>query len=112
VKIINVSKTPYEFTFDGGNYGPIQPGEVVDFLSDIALHAIRKSAVLDEDGNVETYRMESLAKVQGNPEWLKSIATYPCPFAVSGQCDTQPFKDVESLKTHLDVHFLGKQPKK
>jgi hypothetical protein len=112
MKIINVSKTPYEFTFDGSNFNPIQPGEVQDFPDDIGAHAIRKSVVLDDEGNVETYRMAALSSVQKNPDWLRSVATYPCPFAATGQCQEQPFRDIEALKTHLDFHFLGKKAPK
>lgn len=112
MKIINVSKLPYEFTWDGFNFGPIAPGEIQEFPDDMAAHAIRKSAVLDEDGNVETYRVESLARVQHDLAWLKSVATYPCPFAATGQCGEEPFRDIEALKIHLDFHFLGKKPPK
>lgn len=110
MKVINVSKMPFEFTWDAMNFGPIMPGEVVEYPDDVGMHCIRKSVVLDDEGNVEAYRMESLSGMSA--ERIRQVATYPCPFAATGQCDAKPFVDIESLKAHLDVHFLGRPAKK
>lgn len=106
MKIINVSKTPCEWTYDGCNYGPLNPGQVIDVPDQVGRHAIKRSVVTDDEGNIEMFRIESLEKVRADKDWLKSVATYPCPFEATGQCSAEPFKDVELLKRHLDEHFL------
>lgn len=112
MKIINVSKTDYEWTYDGMNYGPMNPGDVWDVPDAVGHHAIKRSAVVDDEGQLEMFRVEALSKVQADPEWLKSVATYPCPFEATGQCKATPFKDIELLKRHLDEHFLRILPTK
>jgi hypothetical protein len=92
------------------NFGPLKPGEIMDLPLECAEHAHKRSTVIDDEGNIETFRVELLDSVKANPEWLKKIATYPCPFASTGQCDVSPFHDLKLLRAHLDEHF-GKASK-
>jgi hypothetical protein len=107
VKIINVSDKPYEFTFDSGIYGPINPGEIVEYPAEIAAHAIKRSEMVDPDfGEIIGYRMAYLDSV--DPNKVKEIVTYPCPFIASNQCNAKPFKNTEELRLHLDSHWGAK----
>lgn len=105
-KIINVSNEDYRWTFDGLHFGPLKPGEVMDLPDECAQHARKRSTVTDDEGNIETFRVELLDTVKTKPEWLKQVATYPCPFGSTGQCDVPPFHDLKLLRVHLDEHFV------
>lgn len=77
----------------------------MDLPQEVAEQAIKRSAVTDDEGNIEAFRVEPLEKVKKNSEWLQAVATYPCPFSATGQCDAAPFKDINELRVHLDTHF-------
>jgi hypothetical protein len=103
-RIINTSSQPYEWTFDSANYGPIQPGEIVDLPQEIAAHAVKRSVVLDPDlGDEVSFRVAFLDSL--DKEIVKKIASYNCPFAVTGQCHSKPFKTVDDLRLHLESHW-------
>ena len=112
-KIINVSQEPYEFTFDGGHYGPMKPGEIMDLPDEIAAHAIRRSEAIDPDfGTVVGYRAEYLNDVARDKDRIKQLATYPCPYAHTAQCSAEPFRKPEDLKAHMESAHWGDPKKK
>jgi hypothetical protein len=107
LKIINTSNKPYEFTWDGGHYGPIQPGEIKDYPDPIAYHAIKRSVVYfhggEQDGEISHFQMEMLDAVDKSK--VSDIALYECPFIASNQCDAKPFKSADDLRAHLESHW-------
>jgi hypothetical protein len=103
-KVINVSNKPYEFTFDGGNYGPIQPGEIKDYPNEVAAHCIKRSEILDPElGETVGYKMAYLDSL--SKDKIKEIATYICPFVAANQCHAKPFKTIDDLRRHMDDHW-------
>lgn len=106
MKIINVSKKPFEWTFNSGNYGPIGPGQIMDLPYEIAAHAVKRSISLrfEEDGTeIYEQQIQLLSSVSG--EEIKNIALYPCPMSVSGQCDKTDFKSLDELREHMNIHW-------
>jgi len=85
------------------DYGPLRPGEVGDYPEEIAHHAIRRSVVLDEDGEFIKYRVEPLGSVDKTR--LRQIAVYHCSLVETGECDHAPFAKLDDLRTHMEVHF-------
>jgi hypothetical protein len=108
LKIINTSDKPFEWTFNGEIYGPIKPGQVMDLPDEIALHGIKRSVVLDDIGNVESYRVEHLEAV--GQKRIKEIALYECPFVANGLCDAKSFKSVGDLQAHMESHWELSEP--
>ncbi len=102
MRVINVMKQPYEFTFDSCQYGPILPGQVVDLPAEVALHAIKRSVILDEEGEIIGFKIKDVAEV-GQDE-LKEIALYPCPMEQVGRCKAKPFKSYADLMRHMETH--------
>jgi hypothetical protein len=103
-KIINTSDKPFEFTFDSGNYGPIQPGEVVDYPAEVAAHAIKRSEIIDPDFG-ETVGFQLIYLGQLSQEEIRKHVVYPCPFVQSNQCDAKSFKTIEDLHQHMETHW-------
>ena len=106
MKLINTSNKPYEFTWDGGHYGPYKPGQIVDLPDDMAHHALRKSAILEQQGEmvgeVIGFQMEMLDGV--SREKVKEIASFDCPYTNMGLCTARQFKTPAELKAHLLTH--------
>jgi len=106
LKIINTSNKPYEFTWDGGHYGPIMPGQIVEYPEAMARHAIKRSVVLhqtgEEIGGIDYFQIEELNAV--SREKVQEIAMFDCPFVASGICNAAPLKTVEDLGAHLATH--------
>lgn len=109
MKITNVSDKPYEWTWDGGIYGPIQPGETVDLPDALAKHAITRGVVTDDaTGEVIEYKVMPTDKVP--QAQLREIAQYTCPLAFNGLCSAKPFRSVEEISAHmLKDHSAPKQ---
>lgn len=112
MKIINTSNEPYEFTYDGGHYGPIIPGQIVDYPDAMAHHAIKRSVVMfdgddEQCGNPNYYRMQPLNEV--DPKKVKEIAVFECPFRNTG-CNIGPLKSMDELQAHLNSHFDFEMP--
>jgi hypothetical protein len=105
LRIVNTGKEPYEWTFDGKIFGPLQPGEVKDYPFDVANHAITRSAVRDEIGNAIVYTVKTLGEVKQDPELFQRIVTYSCPFVESEQCTAPPFRSLDALRAHMEKHF-------
>jgi hypothetical protein len=104
IKVINNSDKPYEFTFDGGNYGPFAPGEIIDLPAEIANHAVKRSAVVDPDfGDVIDHRMAYLHEL--TQEQIQKIAVYECPFVMTNQCKVSAFKSSDELRVHMESHW-------
>ena len=103
MKIINVSDEPYEWTFNSQNYGPIKPGEIWEGEDEIARHALKRSAIVDELGEVAGWRCEALGAL--SKERIKELAAYPCPWTLSNQCSADPFKNIDDLRKHMDLHW-------
>ncbi len=108
-KIINVSKEPYEWQFDGKIYGPIAPGEIVDMPDEIANHAVKRSVVLDHDPDSMTVGDPIDTKVKYlselSKDQIKEITLYPCSLVQSGQCSVKPFKTMDELRKHMESHW-------
>jgi hypothetical protein len=106
---MNTSNKKFEFTYDGGHYGPYIPGQIIDMPDGMAHHALRKSAILEQDqdapnvGEIIGYQMEPLENVAKDK--VKELATYTCPFVASNLCDAKPFKAMNDLKAHLESHW-------
>ena len=98
-KIINTSNKPYEFTWDGGHYGPYMPGQIVELPDNVANHAIKRSVVLDDTGGVLDFQMQELSAV--SREKVKEIAMFECPFVASGMCNEPASKTSDELWAHL-----------
>ena len=107
MKIMNTSNKPYEFTWDGGHYGPYAPGAILDLPDEIANHAVKRSAVLfqegDMSGDIAYYQMEYLHNVDRKK--VNEISLYDCPLKASGQCDEKAFSTMAELKAHMDTHW-------
>jgi hypothetical protein len=115
LRIINTSNKPYEFTYDGGHYGPYKPGEIVELDEVMGHFALKKSAVLIQDpedpgvGEIDHYQMEPVENVAKDK--IRGMVTYTCPLVQSGQCDAKPFKSLGELKAHQDLHWeLAEEP--
>jgi len=112
---MNTSNKPYEFTWDGGHYGPIMPGQIVDYPDDMANHCMKRSTVLFQDGDmmgdIDYYQMVPLDSV--DPKKVRDNALYECPLVASGQCNAKSFASMAELKAHLDGHWelLPEAPK-
>lgn len=103
-RIINVSKAPYEWQWDGGVYGPLQPGEIRDFPDPIAMHAIKRSGILDENGDpTGEQKVRLLSEVPAAE--VRDIARYRCPMVESGQCASEVFETTDKLRDHMREHF-------
>ncbi len=102
MKIINTSNKPYEFTYNGEHWGPYKPGEIVEFPDEMAIFALHKSAVLDQDpdsmsvGEVIGYQMQDLGSVAKDK--IREIVTYECSLVRNGLCDAKPFKRMADLQ--------------
>ena len=107
MKIINVSNEPYFWTFDSGNYGPVLPGQIWEGIEEIARHALKRSAIVDEFGEVASFRMEEVGAM--SKERIREFAAYPCPFTQSNQCNTKPFRSIDDLRRHMESHW-GSEP--
>ena len=101
-KVINKGDKPYYFTYDGMNYGPINPGEVMEIERKLAEHAIKRSWALDDEGvpdHQTIFPVESLT-----PEELRATMRFSCPY-VGISCSAPAFKTLEALREHLDEHM-------
>jgi hypothetical protein len=107
VRVINTSDKPFEFSFDSV-VRVMAPGQVFDFPVEIAQHAIKRSKVLDEMGNIIGFQVQTLEELGQDQSKMRSILSYECPFKVSGQCDAQPFKHENDLRAHLESHWATK----
>lgn len=108
MKIVNTTDKPYDFTFDSRNF-TMPPGEPMDFPDEIARHAIRRSEVLDDEGNPVAYRVASLAEARMSDRY-RQIVVYRCPFHPTDDCQFVA-QTPEALRSHVDDHFkpaLGK----
>lgn len=107
MKIVNRSNEPYEFTFDGGNYGPLMPNEVVDYPEEIALHAIKRSAQFDDDGEgiLMGYRVEQMT----GSDVKRSELKVRCPYVQTGECAQPPMNQAD-LRIHLESHWIKDSP--
>jgi len=107
LKIMNTSNKPFEFTWDGSPFGPIKPGEIVDYPDPVANHAVKRSAVLfqegDQSGDIDYFQMEYLHNV--DKKKIVETALYECPLKASGQCDEKAFNTMAELKAHMDTHW-------
>ncbi len=105
MKIVNTSDKPYEWTFDGYIWGPLGPGDVGDYPLEVAMHAIRRSVINDDEGQPVGYRCELLDSLKTDRGRFNDIVAYPCPFKSIGDCDAAPFKTKGELKVHLELHW-------
>jgi hypothetical protein len=107
-KLINVTTEPYEFTWNAGHYGPFQPGVPFELPDEVAAHARRHSAILDDMGGAIGYRVDYLKDVAADK--LKNVMLYECPMAQAGRCAADPFKTIADLKAHLESHLTSAAP--
>lgn len=103
MKIINVSDKPYEWTFDSCNYGPLNPGEILDLSYENAVHAVKRSFIMDDEGMPMGQRVQFLDSV--DKSLVSEIVTYICPMVHSGQCNAKPFPSMDALRAHIDGHL-------
>ena len=108
MRVVNVSERPFEPVFDSCYYPAILPGAVADFPDDVARFIIRKSAIVDDLGDVIGYRIEPLDAVLGNADMRAGIALYQCPLSLTRECQAANFKTLDELTTHLETHKTPK----
>jgi hypothetical protein len=108
VRIVNTSDMPFEYSFNSVVYGPYAPGVIVDLPYEVAEHGIKRSVVLDDVGNPTEYRMKTIEEAKADPEKFQNMLQYACPFTFSDQCTAKPFKSVDDLRKHLEVHWAAK----
>lgn len=107
---MNLDSKPFDWTFNGEQWGPIAPGQVMDLPDEVAAHAIKRSILLDPNGDFERYRIDYLGNVPA--ERIKEIAMYDCPYALTGQCTAKPFKTDSDLRAHLESNHWPKSASK
>jgi hypothetical protein len=105
VRIVNTSDKPFEWSFNSVVYGPYPPGTIIDLPHAVAEHGIKRSQILDEDGNISGFKMQSLEEAKADPNKLKDLLIYNCPFGQSDQCNAKPFKNVDDLRKHMETHW-------
>jgi hypothetical protein len=106
VRIVNVSDKPFEFQFNSCTYGPYDPGRIVDLPTEVAVHGIKRSIIVDDVGNVIGQRMSTLDEAKRDTK-MSEMLTLECPFVQTEQCQAKPFKSVEELRVHLNTHFAA-----
>jgi hypothetical protein len=105
VRVVNVDDKPFEFCFDAAVFGPYAPGTIVDLPDHIAVHAIKRSVVLDDEGVFVRNKMEFLSDMKGDQERMQRIITFDCPYVASEQCNMKGFKTTDELRAHLETHW-------
>ena len=105
MKIINVSDKPYEFTFDSKNFPAIPPGGIAEYPDPIALHAIKRSIIYDEYGDLAGFKVTDIRNVPEDK--VRLMAKFTCPMAQLNQCNAGPFSSLEELRAHLEEKHLG-----
>lgn len=106
MKIVIVSDKPFEFTFNSTIYGPFEHGQIVDLPDEVALHGIKRSIVVDEEGNYIGQGVKTLDEVRGDSGALEKIIKYDCPLALSEQCNSKGFANLDDLRAHMEqVHW-------
>lgn len=107
MKIVNVGNVPYFWTYDGFNQGPLQPGEVVELDEPMALHAIKRSQILEpETGELLGYSVRDAADVDPGTFKIR------CPFSVTENCKAQPFSTTVDLLAHIEKEHSQKPKRK
>lgn len=108
MRIVNTSKKPFEFMFNATSFGPYAPGEIADLPDAVAMHGIKRSVILDEEGNYIGQHMEFLNDIKVDPERLRSLIVYDCPLAESEQCNAKGFSSLDDLRAHMEHVHWGK----
>lgn len=111
MRIVNVSKTPFQPVFDSNNYPIIPPGAVVDMPDDVARFIIGKSARVDDLGEVIGFDIEPLDTVLGNADMRAGVALYQCPLTLTRECGADNFVSLEELTAHMETHRIPKAGK-
>lgn len=112
MKIVNTSDKPYEFAFNSCTYGPFAPGQIIDLPDEVALHGIKRSIILDEEGNYLSQKAQPLDQVKTNPAMMEKLIKYDCPMAASEQCSAGPFASLDALREHLETaHWKASEKK-
>lgn len=106
MRIVNISDKPFEFMFDATSFGPFGPGQIVDLPDEIAMHGVKRSMIIDEEGITVGQKMDYVSSVDSAT--LKKIVTYDCPMVLSGQCKAKGFKSLDDLKAHMEQAHWGK----
>jgi hypothetical protein len=102
VKIVNTSSEPFEFMFNAASYGPYKAGEIIDLPDEVALHGIKRSTMLDEEGAYIGQKLEPLDSIKIDPDRLQKIITYDCPMSDSDQCNAKGFRTLDDLRVHME----------
>ena len=101
MRVYNRSDKPYEWTYDGKIWGPVQTGEVLTVPDDVGAHGVNRSAYLDEIGQpTGEYRLVPVSMMAGNKKFEEE-AKYPC--SICGP-EKGIFNRAE-LETHMMEHF-------
>ena len=101
-RIINTSNEDYWFTYDGGNFGPLKPGQIAEYEDWVAHHAIKRAAILDPElGDPIGSKVQYLEDV--DPATVLQLITFECPMAQLGQCKLR-FKTMTELTKHMATH--------
>jgi hypothetical protein len=105
VKVINVTKDPYEFQFDSIIY-QMPPGVPFDWPEPIARHAIRRSQILSPEGETIGMRVVTVGSLDAKK--IRELARYRCPLADTGECTEGPFKGLAEMRAHFETHLPQK----
>ena len=99
MKVVNVSDKPYEVMFDAKVVATMLPNEVYEFDDRVAEHAIRKSAVLDDEGQEVDFRVKRIDEVDSKSLRLR------CPLVEIGECKMKgTFSNLRELQEHMATH--------
>lgn len=98
IKIVNVSDKPYDFTYDGKVQATMLPNESYEFEDYLALHAIKKSEIMDDEGQVVGFRVKKLSEIEP-----KSVRLH-CPLVEIGECKSPTFANLKELSEHMAAH--------
>lgn len=102
MKVLNITKDPFEFQHDGIIYS-MPPGVPFDWPEPVARHAIRRSQILSEEGETIGMRVVSVGSLDAKK--IRELARYRCPLADTGECSEGPFKGLQEMRTHFETHL-------
>jgi len=115
VKLINHTEKPFEYTWDSMHF-VVQPGQIIDLPDYQAAIVLKQAGLLDttnmgilrpgEEGGEGIPTGESRLRVlsEMDTEAVKAMLRFECPYKGAELCKDGPFRTMEELRAHLDVH--------